>query len=179
MGIIKGLILRAPPSAAKRARRLSGGRLGLPQAGKRALFRRAHTCRQKQKNSKKWSGHCARLRFFEKILQKSLPNLDKRSTILYNDKAIGVWHSLVVCLVRDQEAAGSSPATPTIKNPFCLCRTDFFMRRKAAAYGFICGLRLCERVISKTKRRGFASSPEKNKKHPRGVLFYGITPRKT
>ena len=64
--------------------------------------------------------------FFEKILQKSLPNLDKRSTILYNDKAIGVWHSLVVCLVRDQEAAGSSPATPTIKNPFCLCRTDFF-----------------------------------------------------
>ena len=53
--------------------------------------------------------------FFEKILQKSLPNLDKRSAILYNNKAIGVWHSLVVCLVRDQEAAGSSPATPTKK----------------------------------------------------------------
>ena len=26
-----------------------------------------------------------------------------------------MWHSLVVCLVRDQEAAGSSPATPTKK----------------------------------------------------------------
>ena len=34
-------------------------------------------------------------------------------------------------------------------------------------------------AISKTKRRGFASSPEKNKKHPGGVFFYGITPRKT
>ena len=26
---------------------------------------------------------------------------------------IGVWHSLVVRLVRDQEAAGSNPVTPT------------------------------------------------------------------
>ena len=60
-----------------------------------------------------------------------------------------------------------------------LMQDGFFLRRKAAAYGFLCGLRLCERVISKTKRRGFASSPEKNKKHPGGVLFYGITPRKT
>ena len=29
--------------------------------------------------------------------------------------AFGVWRSLVSRLVRDQEAAGSSPATPTIK----------------------------------------------------------------
>ncbi len=65
--------------------------------------------------------------FFEKILQKSLPNLDKRSTILYNDKAIGVWHSLVVCLVRDQEAAGSSPATPTIKKSVLLMQDGFFL----------------------------------------------------
>ena len=28
---------------------------------------------------------------------------------------IGVWHSLVVRLVRDQEAAGSNPVTPTKK----------------------------------------------------------------
>ena len=29
------------------------------------------------------------------------------------NKNIGVWHSLVVRLVRDQEAAGSNPVTPT------------------------------------------------------------------
>lgn len=32
----------------------------------------------------------------------------------YNNQAFGVWRSLVSRLVRDQEAAGSSPATPTI-----------------------------------------------------------------
>ena len=32
----------------------------------------------------------------------------------------GVWLSLVECLVRDQEAGGSNPLTPTIKNDgFC------------------------------------------------------------
>ena len=36
---------------------------------------------------------------------------DKKAGFL---SAIGVWHSLVVRLVRDQEAAGSSPVTPTI-----------------------------------------------------------------
>lgn len=32
----------------------------------------------------------------------------------------GVWLSLVECLVRDQEAGGSNPLTPTTKNDgFC------------------------------------------------------------
>ena len=32
----------------------------------------------------------------------------------------GVWHSLVVRLVRDQEAGGSSPSTPTIIWRLCI-----------------------------------------------------------
>lgn len=117
--------------------------------------------------------------FFEKILQKSLPNLDKRSAILYNDKAIGVWHSLVVCLVRDQEAAGSSPATPTKKIRSAYAGRIFLCEEKPQPTDFSVGCGSVSGVISKTKRRGFASSPEKNKKHPGGVLFYGITPRET
>ena len=41
----------------------------------------------------------------------------------------GVWHSLVVRLVRDQEAAGSSPVTPTSREPrlaLCVVEVLFF-----------------------------------------------------
>ena len=43
--------------------------------------------------------------------------LDKEVRDKYNRQAknIGVWRSLVSRLVRDQEAAGSNPATPTKK----------------------------------------------------------------
>ena len=47
--------------------------------------------------------------FFKKGLTKS-----DSCGILYESDKNGVWHSLVVRLVRDQEAAGSSPVTPTI-----------------------------------------------------------------
>ena len=49
--------------------------------------------------------------FFKKGLTKS-----DSCGILYESDKNGVWHSLVVRLVRDQEAAGSSPVTPTIKS---------------------------------------------------------------
>ena len=39
----------------------------------------------------------------------------------------GVWHSLVVRLVRDQEAAGSNPVTPTIKKKVHQGCSFFFM----------------------------------------------------
>ena len=42
--------------------------------------------------------------------------LDKDSVSAYNNFAFGVWRSLVSRLVRDQEASGSNPDTPT-KNP--------------------------------------------------------------
>ena len=48
--------------------------------------------------------------FFQK---KGLTKSDSCG-ILYESDKNGVWHSLVVRLVRDQEAAGSSPVTPTI-----------------------------------------------------------------
>ena len=41
--------------------------------------------------------------------------LDFPGVDLYNNIRFGVWRSLVSRLVRDQEAAGSSPATPTRK----------------------------------------------------------------
>ena len=52
--------------------------------------------------------------------------------------AFGVWRSLVSRLVRDQEAAGSSPATPTISSvlnqPESWMRTlDFFLPRPRAS----------------------------------------------
>ena len=40
--------------------------------------------------------------------------LDKLPQIPYNTRADGVWRSLVSRLVRDQEAMGSNPVTPTI-----------------------------------------------------------------
>ena len=40
--------------------------------------------------------------------------LDNRRFSAYNIKAFGVWRSLVSRLVRDQEASGSNPDTPTI-----------------------------------------------------------------
>ena len=89
-----------------------------------------------------------------------------------------MWHSLVVCLVRDQEAAGSSPATPTKKIRSAL-QDGFFLRRKAAAYGFICGLRLCERGYIENKTAGRCKFTGEKQKTPQRGVFYGITPRKT
>ena len=40
--------------------------------------------------------------------------LDKPVICAYNMFAFGVWRSLVSRLVRDQEASGSNPDTPTI-----------------------------------------------------------------
>ena len=41
--------------------------------------------------------------------------LDSRPLRGYNIYALGVWRSLVSRLVRVQEAVGSNPATPTMK----------------------------------------------------------------
>ena len=43
----------------------------------------------------------------------SCKTLDKLPQIPYNTRADGVWRSLVSRLVRDQEASGSNPDTPT------------------------------------------------------------------
>lgn len=60
---------------------------------------------------------------FIKNFQKTVDNDEK---IVYNNQAVkektanfiffGVWLSLVECLVRDQEAGGSNPLTPTKKS---------------------------------------------------------------
>ena len=50
----------------------------------------------------------------ENNIKKDLTN-DNKSDIIVEHEKNGVWHSLVVRLVRDQEAAGSNPVTPTIK----------------------------------------------------------------
>ena len=50
----------------------------------------------------------------EKSQEKGRTPLDKRQNLRYNNQAFGVWRSLVSRLVRDQEASGSSPDTPTI-----------------------------------------------------------------
>ena len=50
-----------------------------------------------------------------------MKTLDFLNFLIYNNQAVrkatyfGVWRSLVSRLVRDQEAMGSSPVTPTIK----------------------------------------------------------------
>ena len=56
--------------------------------------------------------------------------LDKSEISAYNSFAFGVWRSLVSRLVRDQEASGSNPDTPTISsvhNGFELWTLDFFV----------------------------------------------------
>ncbi len=64
------------------------------------------------------------------------------------------------------------------KNPFCLCRTDFFMQRKAAAYGFLCGLRLCERGYIKNKTAGLCKfTGEKQKTPRRGAFLWNYSPQ--
>ena len=55
--------------------------------------------------------------------------LDKRENYAYNIYAFGVWRSLVSRLVRDQEASGSNPDTPTTKE------TSFVYQDKG---GFSC-----------------------------------------
>ena len=49
-------------------------------------------------------------------LQKYAFALDKSKISAYNSFAFGVWRSLVSRLVRDQEASGSNPDTPTKEN---------------------------------------------------------------
>lgn len=43
--------------------------------------------------------------------------LDIKPTFLYNNKALRGVAQMVACLVRDQEAVGSNPATPTNERP--------------------------------------------------------------
>ena len=59
--------------------------------------------------------------FFENFAK----SLDKREKMCYNRVCVGVWLSLVECLVRDQEAAGSSPVTPTKIGKAKPCRFTF------------------------------------------------------
>ena len=73
---------------------------------------------QTSKNAQKYKGF-----FMEQavtLLPEKYPNssfsLDKLRSNAYNMFAFGVWRSLVSRLVRDQEATGSNPVTPT-KNP--------------------------------------------------------------
>ena len=54
-------------------------------------------------------------KFFRFLSMKTNVPLDKKTFVCYNNRRCGVLHSLVVRLVRDQEAAGSSPVTPTSK----------------------------------------------------------------
>ena len=49
------------------------------------------------------------------IQEKMHGALDIPALFHYNTQADGVWRSLVSRLVRDQEASGSNPDTPTIK----------------------------------------------------------------
>ena len=51
----------------------------------------------------------------ENSCEKFTGSLDKHAGLCYTVMAIGVWLSPVECLVRDQEAAGSNPVTPTIR----------------------------------------------------------------
>ena len=59
--------------------------------------------------------HLHRLRFiFMRLFRKScVCLLTKPRFVHYNNRANGVWRSLVSRLVRDQEASGSNPDTPT------------------------------------------------------------------
>ena len=59
--------------------------------------------------------------------------VDKRGKVQYNNKAVensnphnGVWRSLVSRLVRDQEASGSNPDTPTKTGKFLLKLAGFY-----------------------------------------------------
>ena len=85
-----------------------------------------------------------RFPFFEKIFNTLCreiqgKTLDKTRSFHYNRQAIGVWRSLVSRLVRDQEASGSNPDTPTKKqgsihriDPCFLCHGLCGGIRKAA-----------------------------------------------
>ena len=48
---------------------------------------------------------------FMKISKKCLQCSQNRSILFY---VVGMWHSLVARIVRDDEAAGSNPVIPTI-----------------------------------------------------------------
>ena len=48
-----------------------------------------------------------------KVRKYFILSLDIYIRVVYNNQAIGVWRSLVSRLVRDQEASGSNPDTPT------------------------------------------------------------------
>ena len=53
--------------------------------------------------------------------------LDKTGFVHYNNRANGVWRSLVSRLVRDQEASGSNPDTPTNPAEIFRFQPDFSM----------------------------------------------------
>ena len=57
--------------------------------------------------------------------------------MIYSYGHSGVWHSLVVRLVRDQEAAGSSPVTPIAKGRYVV-PTLFAIGIARFAGGLLC-----------------------------------------
>ena len=64
--------------------------------------------------------------------------VDKSGSFDYNTKAIGVWLSLVERLVRDQEAGGSSPLTPTSRSKVRFAPTFFMPMAKNVIRPFLC-----------------------------------------
>ena len=68
--------------------------------------------------------------FFEKsweIIFKILLTKNNRVSIIVQVANSGVWLSLVERLVRDQEAGGSNPLTPTIEKAVEFYRQPFVM----------------------------------------------------
>ena len=60
------------------------------------------------------------------------PHQSHRKTNNIEGSILGVWHSLVVRLVRDQEAAGSNPVTPT--NVYSIQRSVLFKQIKGLIF---------------------------------------------
>ena len=56
---------------------------------------------------------CAKPRAVKTATRRFGPLTNRTGYQNNQQRIIGVWHSLVVRLVRDQEAAGSNPVTPT------------------------------------------------------------------
>ena len=72
----------------------------------------------------------------------------------------GVWLSLVECLVRVQEAAGSNPATPTTSSRTAV-RGDFFVC--VILFGVLClGQKAYLKMLPVLKEGGFASVDSTN-----------------
>ena len=74
----------------------------------------------------------------ETIYIKKALTSKKRFDIIIKLKKyfFGVWHSLVVRLVRDQEVVGSNPVTPTKKEPtFVYDKCGFFSTKSVLSDG--------------------------------------------